>query len=382
MKSNLKYVLKKELREVFRDKKSLMMMLIIPILIPFIILGMSALFEMQFKTDFTDYNKVGFNYALSEVESELAREMNLETFVYQEEELEEKLSNGSLHLYVVKTDNHYTLKYHINQKNSSYTLNLVENFYEQYKRILQEQELALDQQDTALLDIITVSEEQIGENNFVSTYIVGYAFLFILMAITISSTYPATDTTAGEKERGTLETLLTFPIRSQDIILGKLFSVTLSSIVTGVVSLILAIVSFLYVNQKFTIYQSVPIAISGSQILIAFLVIVIFSFFISGLCIAIASQSKTFKEAQSALTPLTFVAFFPGMIAFMIQVDNNVLYSLIPFLNFSMILNDLSVGIIDINCVLAMIVSSVFFIGIVISYIIRQYKTEKVLFSL
>ena len=382
MKSNLKYVLKKELREVFRDKKSLMMMLIIPILIPFIILGMSALFEMQFKTDFTDYNKVGFNYALSEVESELAREMNLETFVYQEEELEEKLSNGSLHLYVVKTDNHYTLKYHINQKNNSYTLNLVENFYEQYKRILQEQELALEQQDTALLDIITVSEEQIGENNFVSTYIVGYAFLFILMAITISSTYPATDTTAGEKERGTLETLLTFPIRSQDIILGKLFSVTLSSIVTGVVSLILAIVSFLYVNQKFTIYQSVPIAISGSQILIAFLVIVIFSFFISGLCIAIASQSKTFKEAQSALTPLTFVAFFPGMIAFMIQVDNNVLYSLIPFLNFSMILNDLSVGIIDINCVLAMIVSSVFFIGIVISYIIRQYKTEKVLFSL
>ena len=66
----------------------------------------------------------------------------------------------------------------------------------------------------------------------------------------------------------------------------------------------------------------------------------------------------------------------------MIQVDNNVLYSLIPFLNFSMILNDLSVGIIDISCVLAMIVSSVFFIGIVISYIIRQYKTEKVLFSL
>ena len=39
MKSNLKYVLKKELREVFRDKKSLMMMLIIPILIPFIILA-------------------------------------------------------------------------------------------------------------------------------------------------------------------------------------------------------------------------------------------------------------------------------------------------------------------------------------------------------
>ena len=41
------------------------------------------------------------------------------------------------------------------------------------------------------------------------------------MAITVSATYPSTDSTAGEKERGTLETLLTFPIRSKDIIVGK-----------------------------------------------------------------------------------------------------------------------------------------------------------------
>ena len=44
------------------------------------------------------------------------------------------------------------------------------------------------------------------------------AFVFIIMAITVSATYPATDTTAGERERGTLETLLTFPIKSRDII--------------------------------------------------------------------------------------------------------------------------------------------------------------------
>ena len=57
--------------------------------------------------------------------------------------------------------------------------------------------------------------------NFFANYIKNYAFLFIIMAITLSSTYPATDTTAGERERGTLETLLTFPIKSKDIIIGK-----------------------------------------------------------------------------------------------------------------------------------------------------------------
>ena len=64
-------------------------------------------------------------------------------------------------------------------------------------------------------------------------YIKNYAFLFIIMAITVSATYPATDTTAGERERGTLETLLTFPIKSKDIILGKFLGVTVSSVINA-----------------------------------------------------------------------------------------------------------------------------------------------------
>ena len=58
-------ILKKELRELFRDKKSLAMMLIIPIFIPLIIIGMSALFESQTDVDVNTYNKIGFNYELS-----------------------------------------------------------------------------------------------------------------------------------------------------------------------------------------------------------------------------------------------------------------------------------------------------------------------------
>ena len=62
MKNNLWNILKKELRELFRDKKSLAMMLIIPIFIPLIMLGMSALFEAQANKDIEEYNKIGFAY--------------------------------------------------------------------------------------------------------------------------------------------------------------------------------------------------------------------------------------------------------------------------------------------------------------------------------
>lgn len=202
------------------------------------------------------------------------------------------------------------------------------------------------------------------------------------MAITVSATYPATDSTAGEKERGTLETLLTFPIKSRDIIVGKLLSVTISSIITGILSLILALISFKIANNMFTIYETLPITISISSIIFSIFVIIVYSFFISGLCIAIASLSKTFKEAQSALTPLTFISLFPGMIAFMVGIKSSILMSIIPFLNFTLVLNDVCVGIFNYNQIFLMFISTIIYISLIIWYIIKQYKSEKVLFSI
>ena len=62
MKNNMKNILKKELRELFRDRKSLMMMLIIPVFIPLLIIGMSALFEMQISKDIDEYKRVSGIY--------------------------------------------------------------------------------------------------------------------------------------------------------------------------------------------------------------------------------------------------------------------------------------------------------------------------------
>src|SRR5699024_3154510 len=110
-------------------------------------------------------------------------------------------------------------------------------------------------------------------------------------------------------------------IKSRDIIVGKFLSVTTSSVITGLISLILAILSLAISKELFSIYEGVDVMYSMTSIFFAVIIIIVYSFFISGLCIAIASTSKTFKEAQSALTPLTFVALFPGMIAFMVGMN-------------------------------------------------------------
>ncbi len=381
MKNNLWNILKKELRELFRDKKSLAMMLIIPIFIPLIIVGMSALFESQMEKDIEEYNKIGFAYEMSEVEQTMAEEMKIEIIQGNEDEIKQKFEDGEIDVYLTKEDNKYVMN-HNSSDESSFGVGLVKTYLEAYKQYLQTSFLAeKNVSPEEVLNIITIEDNTIEKENFMAGYIKNYAFLFIIMAITVSATYPATDTTAGERERGTLETLLTFPIKSKDIILGKFLGVTVSSVITGMLSFILAMVALVVSQNMFSIYENVNIMFSAISIVFAILIILAYSVFISGLCIAIASTSKTFKEAQSALTPLTFISFFPGMIAFMMGITGTPLMSIIPFLNFTVVFTDLTAGTIDWLNIALMVVSTIVYISLVLAYIIKQYKSEKVLFA-
>ena len=383
MKSNLWPILKKELREVFRDKKSLAMMLIIPFMIPLLVIGMSALFDSQIKESLESSSNIGFNYPLSDVELELAKQNNIKTKVTSDAKLQQLLEEEKIDLYITKDDKNYTIHYDQNSETSSASTSVAESYLQLYKSMLQNQYLQEAQIDSnQVLNIITINYEENGKEgkSFYANYVTSYAFLFVIMAITISATYPATDATAGEKERGTLETLLTFPIKSKDIIVGKFLSVSLSSVITGLLSFILAIVSLLYVGNTFDIYKDISILPDMLTVVMTIIIIICYSLLISGLCIAIASLSKSFKEAQSALTPLTFISFFPGMIAFMINVKTTALISIIPFLNYTQIFNDVNDGNINYLHIMLMFISTIIYIFLVIQYIIKQYRSEKVLF--
>ena len=381
MKSNLFNILKKEIRELFRDKKSLAMMLVIPIFIPLLVVGMSALFESQVNKNVEEYNKIGFAYDMSDEEKNIASQMNISVVNGSEEELNKMYDDGEIDLYITKNENKYVINSD-GSDNSTYSTSLMETYFNTYKQLLQQSYLQQNNIDpNEVLNIITVEENIVEQDNFFANYIKNYAFLFIIMAITVSATYPATDTTAGERERGTLETLLTFPIKSRDIIVGKFLGVSISSIVTGVISLILAIISLIISQDMFTIYEGIDIMYSFASIVFALVIIIAYSFFISGLCIAIASTSKTFKEAQSALTPLTFISLFPGMIAFMIGITTTPILSIVPFLNYTLIFTDINNGNIDVLNISLMAISTIIYITAVLAYIIKQYKSEKVLFA-
>ena len=378
---NIINILKKEKTETLRDKKSLAMMLMIPFFIPLIVIGISALFNSEINKDVKEYNKIGFGYTLTEVEKKILKEYKVDYSEASEKELKDKYSKNKIDLYVTRKDNVYTINGKTGDK-TAYASELVKQYFETYKSVLQSnylEEKGVDSKE--VLNVITLEENVLSEGNYYKEFIVSYAFMFVIMAITVSATYPATDATAGEKERGTLETLLTFPIKSKDIIIGKFLSVSISSTITGLLSLVFALISLRVAGNMFEIFDGARLTLSVASIIISVFTIILYSFLISGLCIAIASKSKTFKEAQSSLTPLTFISFFPGMIAFMMKIKSTAVLSMIPFLNFSLTFTEVSNGKINVLNILLMFISTIVVISAVLYIIIKQYKSEKVLFA-
>ena len=379
--SKIRYVLKKELKETFRDKKSLAMMLVIPIMIPIILIFMSYIFDTTVDKDINNYNKIGFTYTLPSTEKEITNNMKIDVINGTKEELDKKLDDGQIYAYIVKDGNKYTVVAN-KSEDSTYGNALANKYLEVYKEYLTSSYLVEHSiEPNEVLNIIEIDNEIKESENFMSKYIISYAFLFIIMAITVSSTYPATDATAGEKERGTLETLLTFPIKSKDIIIGKYLSVSLSSIITGVLSLALTDITLMMLPKMFKTYENMQLGFNTNMILLSLLIIVSFSMFISGLTIAIASKSKTFKEAQSSLTPLNFIAFFPGMIAYFANVSSSTILAMIPFLNYSLIFTDVANNKVNVLEITIMLLSTIILTSIILYIIIKQYKSEKVLFN-
>ena len=156
MKSNLGNILKKEMRELFRDRKSLAMMLIIPVFIPLIIIGMSALFESQINKGVEEYNRIGFGYELSQVERELASQMEIEAVQGSPEQLASDYENGGIDLYITKEGNTYTINSD-GSDTASYATGLAERYLEVYRQHLQQEYLAAEGVDpVSVFDFLTV----------------------------------------------------------------------------------------------------------------------------------------------------------------------------------------------------------------------------------
>ena len=379
--NNILITLKKELKLIIRDKKSLLMMAITPLFIPIFVILMSYIYEeLTVNKDDKTY-QIGVNYELSSTERELLSDEVKYTVYSSSKELEKAYNSNKILAYIVKDNNSYNIYANIQSEDGSMVTSLITNYLDNYNNYLGQSYLVNHNNALSKVYInLNYNVTEIKGESIFGNQIILMAITFTIMAITLSCIYTSTDTTAGEKERGTLETILTFPIRRKELIFGKYLAISISGIVTLLIGVLLSIVSLYYVKNSFSIYDNVIFNINTITILLTILILLFYTLFISGLCITIASFTKSFKEAQSALTPISLVTCIP-MFLEMLNINISGVLSFIPIINHTIVINNILTSSININNILITIISSIIYIIVLLLFINKMYKSEKILFN-
>ena len=259
---------------------------------------------------------------------------------------------------------------------------LLNAYLESYNRFLGNNYLiSQDIEPELVFNNINVEFQSLAKDgqDYMFTTLISCAMAFILMVIVNSTVTVSTDSTAGEKERGTFETLLTFPIRSNEIITGKYLAISFFGIIFGICGLILALPSMSIAKNLFEMFSEISTNYSFTTILIAVVIIIISSLLSAGICMALAGNKKTYKEAQASLQVVTFLTILPMFIS-MLEIDSNIV-SIIPLVNCGVALNNVLINNVDAMSILLMILSTIIYIVLIILYISKQYKKEETLFS-
>jgi len=371
---------KKELRAIIRDKKSFFQILAMPFIIPFLVFLMAFLYDFMLDDSQFEY-MIGANYELNSNEESIASELGLDVVNYEsKEEMDEAFKNGEIVAYINLENDMYYIHSNLNDADSATAGGYIEAYLSTYNNFLAENYLlGEDIEPSQVFNIIQYEIVELEGDNYLVDMISDMALPYVVVVIVLVAATCATDLTAGEKERGTLETLLTFPVKSSEIVMGKFLGITIMSFAAGFFSFVLALGSLGISTHLFESFDGFKLSIGIDKVIMAVIIIFAVSLIVAGLSIAIASKSKSFKEAQSSLQPIQFLGMIPMFLP-MFEVENTILISMIPLVGQGMVLNELFGSGINYLNVIASFISSIIFIILVISIISKQYKSEKVLF--
>lgn len=197
--------------------------------------------------------------------------------------------------------------------------------------------LPIELENPAQLTYVEVArEEQVSA----SVWSKMFPALLVIMALT-GAFYPAIDLGAGEKERGTMETLLISPARRVELVLGKFLTIMLFSISTAMLNLM----SMGLTGQQMAsgigrgVADNVSLEFPGLAPLLWMVILLLpLSALFSSLCLALATFARSTKEGQYYLTPLLMVVMGLTMFCLSPAVEMTPLYSVIPVVNIALLL--------------------------------------------
>ncbi|MBU0707671.1 ABC transporter permease [Patescibacteria group bacterium] len=403
--SNIVTIWKKELKDAIRDKRTLMAMIVMPMLLmPIIIIGMGKLTEMQIKQVQDETAKIG-------VASENTS-IDLVKYINEQEKLEVVEITGDLREaikskevdagIVIPEDFQESIdiylpvqlelvKYSVNDR-SEQAVGRVSVALSMYNQQVINTRLVAEDVDPKILSVITITQEEVATDQEIGGFGLGFILpLFIVMWSIVGGQYIATDISAGEKERKTLESLLLTPAKRLEIVFGKFFAVSTSALISVVISL----TSMYFAIKSFGLFGMedsdsgmntfgfiADFTIEPQAILIMLAVSVLMVLMFSAVILSIAIFAKSYKEAQSYIGPSYLIVILPVTIINTIPGFEPALWFFsLPAVNSVLLFKEILIGTYDWSHIGLSMISLAIFSVIAIFIASKIYQKEGVLFK-
>jgi len=271
---------------------------------------------------------------------------------------------------------------------SEFAAGNIESYLKEYRDGIVAKRLETNSLPANLLRPFQVKRESIASPEKQAGAILGgiIAYALILMCLN-GAMSPAIDLTAGEKERGTMETILSSPVSRTHLVLGKFLLVLTASLITAMLLMVSVEISTTALQRSHALDQMAeegepapqltlgPAAIA-SVIIMAVPLSVLFS---AGL-ITIALFAKSHKEAQSYIAPLMFLVVIPAVAAMLPGVELTPKLAIVPLLNVSLLCKELMTGEYHWNYIALIFASTCIYAAGALFLAVKMFQRESVLF--
>ena len=389
-------IFKKELTDVLRDKRTLFFMIVIPVIImPLIFIGSIKFQQYQSKKSDEKVLNIGLinktsdsqirDYLLDQKGVYLVEDIDLDS-------LELGIKNDSLQggLYIHKNFiNDISANgmgevevYYKSSDLMSKAKNRIYNALDIYKNEVVSERLSEFNVDKGLLEPLDIINKDMSTKKETIGKAVGGLIPYMLVIfIFLGAMYPAIDLGAGEKERGSLETLLSSPATKFEITVGKLMVVSLAGMVSGLISVVgISAPIYLLGNIPDQIKSTVLEIISPFIIVSVIILMIPIAIFFASMLLSISFYARSFKEAQSLMGPLNIVIIVPLMLTLGPGIEIDHITALIPLINVGLLTKEILAGSAQPIYFIETLSSLLFFAAIGIRFSVYWFNKENTIF--
>jgi sodium transport system permease protein len=201
--------------------------------------------------------------------------------------------------------------------------------------------------------------------------------LILVLTTMTGAVYPAIDLTAGERERGTMEMLIAAPVPRLGLLLAKYVAVLAVALLTAIVNLMGMTITAQSTGLATMLFGEA--GMTPAIMFNVFLLLGLFAAFFSGLLLAVTSYARSFKEAQAYIIPLMLICLVPGVVCLLPGLEFSLPMAVVPLVNIVMLGRDLLEGDVAPGLAAASVFSTALYVIAAIALASRIFGTDAVL---